>query len=173
VTDWVRLRLDIDGFADAEFEPSLARAAGEGITFTTMADLGDTQEHRRALYELNRTCSADIPGRGEFYTYEEYLADRVSVFALDWRGTLIARDGGTWVGMTVTSLFPDRGFAFSQMTGVLAPYRGRGLSLALKLQAIRFARDNGFHTLATFHHPRNATAIAMNRRLGFVADPTP
>ncbi|MFC6895516.1 hypothetical protein ACFQGX_08540 [Nonomuraea dietziae] len=46
-----------------------------------------------------------------------------------------------------------------------------GLSLALKLLAIRFVRSAGYERLITFHHPRNTSAIAMNRRLGFV-DPS-
>ncbi|MFC7280176.1 GNAT family N-acetyltransferase [Paractinoplanes rhizophilus] len=54
------------------------------------------------------------------------------------------------------------------MTGVLTSHRGRGLSLALKLLAIRFVRSSGYRRLVTYHHPRNASAIAMNRRLGFV-----
>jgi RimJ/RimL family protein N-acetyltransferase len=54
------------------------------------------------------------------------------------------------------------------MTGVLTRYRGQGLSLALKLLVIRFVRSLGYRRLVTFHHPRNASAIAMNRRLGFV-----
>jgi L-amino acid N-acyltransferase YncA len=69
--------------------------------------------------------------------------------------------------MSATSLRPDRGFAFSEMTGVLAPYRGRGLSLALKLLAIRFVRAAGYRRLVAFHHPGNDVAVAMNRRLGF------
>jgi GNAT superfamily N-acetyltransferase len=63
---------------------------------------------------------------------------------------------------------PDEGYAFSEMTGVLRPYRGRGLSLALKLLAVRFGRSEGYRWLRTFRHPRNASAIATNRRLGFV-----
>ncbi|WP_223166625.1 hypothetical protein [Nonomuraea sp. SYSU D8015] len=70
MVDWVRLELDVDDFDDAAFEPYLARARESGIVFTTMAEKGDTEEHRRALYELNRTCSADIPDRGDFYTYD-------------------------------------------------------------------------------------------------------
>ena len=44
-----------------------------------MADLGDTAGCRRALYELNKTCSADIPERGEFYTFHEYIDDRIEI----------------------------------------------------------------------------------------------
>ncbi len=74
--------------------------------------------------------------------------------------------------MSTTSLHPAKGHAFSEMTGVLAQHRGQGLSLALKLLSIRFVRSSGYQRLATFHHPRNATAIAMNRRLGFVDQAT-
>ena len=33
---------------------------------------------------------------------------------------------------------------------------------------IRFVRAEGYRRLVAFHHPRNAAAIAMNRRLGFI-----
>ncbi|MEU4676991.1 GNAT family N-acetyltransferase [Micromonospora sp. NPDC023737] len=166
--EWVRLQLDIDGFDDQTFEPYLRRARESGIDLTTMAQLGDTPQRRRALYELNRTCSADIPDRGEFYTYEEYLTQRVDVPTFDPGGVILALRGDEWIGMSSTSLHPDNGYAFSEMTGVLAPYRGQGLSLAMKLLAIRYVRSSGYRWLATIHHPRNASAIAMNRRLGFV-----
>ncbi|MFE9207607.1 GNAT family N-acetyltransferase [Micromonospora sp. NPDC007230] len=166
--DWVRLQLDIDRFDDHAFESYLRRARMSGIHFATMAELGDTPDHRRTLYDLNKTCSADIPDRGEFYSYEEYLAQRIDVPAFNPAGVVLALHGNEWIGMSTTSLHPDRGLAFSEMTGVLAPYRGQGLSLALKLLAIRFVRSSGYRRLTTMHHPRNASAIAMNRRLGFV-----
>jgi GNAT superfamily N-acetyltransferase len=165
---WVRLRLDVDAFDDGAFEPCLRRARESGIDFMTMTELGDTPDHRRKLYELNKTCAADIPDRGEFYTYDEYVAQRIDVPTFDAGGVILAIDDGEWIGMSATSLHPDTGCAFSEMTGVLAPYRGRGLSLAVKLPAIRFTRTSGYRWLIAFHHPRNVAAIAMNRRLGFV-----
>ncbi|MER6947661.1 GNAT family N-acetyltransferase [Nonomuraea sp. NPDC000554] len=168
MVDWVRLRLDVDGFDEAAFEPYLSRARESGVEFTTMAELGDTAGHRRALYDLNKTCSADIPDRGEFYTYDAYVTERIEVPSFDPAGVALALHRGAWIGMTATSLHESKGYAFSEMTGVLASYRGQGLSLALKLLAIRFVRSSGYRWLATFHHPRNASAIAMNRRLGFV-----
>jgi GNAT superfamily N-acetyltransferase len=167
MVEWVRLGLDIGRFDDAEFEPCLERARSAGFGFATFAELGDSPAHRRALYELNRVCSADIPDRGPFYTYEEYVEQRIDVPTFDPRGVVIARLADEWAGMSATSLRPDQGVAFSEMTGVLRPYRGAGLSLALKLLAIRFARAAGYRRLLAFHHPRNETAIAMNRRLGF------
>lgn len=166
--DWVRLQLDIDGFDDHGFESYLSRARASGVDFATMAELGDTPDHRRALYDLNKTCSEDIPDRGKFYTFEEYVAQRIDVPTFNLSGVVLALHCNKWIGMSATSLHADKGLAFSEMTGVLAPYRGQGLSLAMKLLAIRFVRSSGYRWLTTFHHPRNASAIAMNRRLGFV-----
>lgn len=171
MVDWVRLELDIDGFDDAAFEPYLVRARESGVGFTTMAAAGDTVEQHRALYDLNKTCSADIPDRGEFYTYDDYVTQRIKVPSYDPAGIVLATREGAWIGMSSTSLHPAERHAFSEMTGVIAPYRGQGLSLALKLLAIRFVRAAGYRRLTTFHHPRNASAIAMNRRLGFVDRP--
>jgi predicted GNAT superfamily acetyltransferase len=164
VVDWVRLELDVDAFDDGRFEPYLRQAGEDGVAFPTFGELGDTGAHRRALYELNKVCSADIPQRGQFYTFDEYVAQRVK----EPDGIVLAVRDGAWIGMSATSLHPAEGYAFSEMTGVLAPYRGRGLSLAMKVLAVRFVRASGFRRLVAFHHPLNAAAIGMNRRLGFV-----
>lgn len=171
--EWVRLKLDLEAFDDAQFDPYLQRCRRAGLEFTNMAELGDTAAHRRALYELNKTCSADVPDRGTFYAFEEYLAERIDAPSYDPRGVVLAMDKTRWVGMATTSLQRAEGHAFSETTGVLPSYRGRGISLALKLVAIGFARSSDMRWLRTFHHPGNASAIAMNRRLGFVDDPQP
>jgi hypothetical protein len=169
--EWVHLQLDLDNFDGEAFKPYLQRARQSGTDFTTMAELGDTADHRHALYELNKTCSADIPDRGDFYTYDEYITQRIDVPIFDPAGVILAVRDGSWIGMSATSLRAN-GYAFSEMTGVLTPYRGQSLSLALKLLAIRFAQSAGCQRLATFQHPCNASAIAMNRRLGFVDQPS-
>lgn len=173
MVEWVRLRLDLDTFDDAQFAPYLRRCQQSGIGFTTMAGISDTPGSRRALYELNKTCSADIPGRGEFYTFDEYLRERINTPAYDPRGVILAMSNGAWIGMAATSLHKAEKYAFSEMTGVLPSHRGQGLSLAMKVLAIRYARSCGMLWLRAFHHPGNAIAISMNRRLGFTDDPRP
>ena len=68
-----------------QFVPYLQRCQQSGIGFTTMADLGDTAECRRALYELDQACSADIPGQGAFYTFDEYVEQRMKPQAMTRR----------------------------------------------------------------------------------------
>ncbi|MFF2039323.1 GNAT family N-acetyltransferase [Kitasatospora sp. NPDC058170] len=165
--EWVRLALDLNGFDAVRFEPYVRGARRAGIGFTTLAGLGDTPGNRRALYELDLACAADSPERGEFRTFDEYFAWRAVTPAFDPYGVVLALDGGAWVGMAMTSVRPG-GDAFSEMTGLLAGCRGRGISPALKLLAVSFARSRGARRLRAVHHPANAPAIAVNRRFGFV-----
>jgi hypothetical protein len=168
---WVKLQLDVDAFDLARFQPYVDRCRTSGIRLTTLSELGDTAERRRALYELNRECSADIPQRGEFFTYDEYHRRRFEAPGFDARGIVLALDGDTWIGMAATSDQRASGFVFNEMTGVRAPYRGRGISVAMKTYGIGFPGLCGVSTVRTFHHPLNVSAIAMNRTMGYVDAP--
>ncbi|KND42592.1 hypothetical protein IQ64_22935 [Streptomyces stelliscabiei] len=91
--------------------------------------------------------------------------------AYDPRGVVLALDsldGDRWIGMAATSDRRRSGFVFNEMTGVRAPHRGRGISVAMKTFGIGFAGICGVSTVRTVHHPANARAIAMNRTLGYV-----
>ncbi|MEV5434237.1 GNAT family N-acetyltransferase [Streptomyces sp. NPDC052701] len=163
---WVKLELDVAGFDQDRFEKYVAKCQAQGLRFTTLADLGDTPERRRALFELNRECAADIPERGKFYSFDEYVERRFEVPSYDPRGVVIALDGEAWIGMAATSRHED--FMVNEMTGVRARYRGQGISIAMKTFGMAFVKECGASRVRTFHHPANASAIAMNRKMGFV-----
>ncbi len=163
----VKLKLELEGFDERPFLTSLSRAAARGIDFTTMCELGDTEQSRRRLYELNKQCSADIPERGEFFTYEEFCRFRYGKH-YDPVGAIIARKTSKWIGLCVVSNWSHKGFVFSEMTGVLRDYRQIGIASAMKVLVIRFARSVGAKCIYSTHGSNNPKAIAMNRRLGFV-----
>lgn len=165
--DWVRLTLKVDNFDDRAFEHVVDRCSTEGIVLKTMTELGDHEANHRRLYELNRICSADIPERGEFYTYDEYRARRIGP-DYEPSTTVIALDNTAWVGMSAASDHRDEGFFFNEMTGVIRSHRSRGIALAMKVMVIRLVRDLGVPEIRTFHHPDNKAPIALNRRLGYV-----
>jgi RimJ/RimL family protein N-acetyltransferase len=165
---WVRLELDVETFDAAAFEPVVKACRHGGIVFKTMAELGDSEANHRRLYELNRECSADIPGRGEFYTYAEYHAERIAVDSYDPSAIVIALDGDEWVGMSAASDHRGEGYFFNEMTGVRRSHRARGIAVAMKVIVIERVREVGVPTIRTFHHPDNAAPIALNRRLGYV-----
>ena len=164
----VKLKLDLTLFDDGPFRGYVERCEQEGIEFATMSTLGDTDNARRKLYELNRECSRDIPGRGVFYTYDEYVTARIAVPAYSPAAIVVALDEQEWVGMSAMSDWRSEGFMFNEMTGVRASHRGRGIAMAMRVSGIRYAQSTGARWLSTIHDPRNVEAIEMNRRLGYV-----
>ena len=146
--DWVRLTLTVDDFDELAFVDVVDRCRRAGVVFTTMAEVGDHATNRRRLFELNRTCSADIPDRGDFYTCEEYRAQRIER-DYEPRTTVIAIEGETWVGMSAASDHRDEGFFFNEMTGVIRSHRGRGIALAMKVLVIDVVRDLGIREIRT------------------------
>jgi GNAT superfamily N-acetyltransferase len=165
---WVRLRLDVEQFDPGAFATDIDRCRRAGIEFTTIAALGDDDANRRRLYELNRVCSADIPGRGEFYPYPEYLAERIDVASWDPGTVVLAIDGDEWVGMSAASDHRDERYFFNEMTGVVRSHRRRGIALALKVLVIERVRALGVPAIHTVHHAANVAPITLNRKLGYV-----
>lgn len=163
----VKLKLDITSFEEANFNGVLQLAENRGISFQSMAVLGDTEEHRRLLYELNKTVSGDIPARGKFFEYREFCEKRYGR-SYDPKGVIIALLDGNWIGMTANSNWKKYNFIFNEMTGVLTRYRRTGIAIALKLHGIRYAKSLGVKFAYTVHDMENVAPIAMNRRLGYV-----
>ncbi len=62
----------------------------------TLPDLGDVDRRRRQIYQLNKECAADIPDRGEFFTWAEYKRIRFDVpqFRPDGQLLAVAGDAG-------------------------------------------------------------------------------
>lgn len=166
---WVCLELDSRSYKAPKSKPD---ASLSGVRFATLPELGDSDEARYRLFELNRECSADIPGRGQFHTWEEYRRLRHEVPWFDPHGVSLAVDGDDWVGMAGFTARPNPksgdGYLFSEMTGVVRHWRRKGLATALKAHNLELARLNGPDTIRTVHHPGNTAMIALNRGLGYV-----
>ncbi len=167
VSPVVRLQLDVQSF-DAHLWQHYIRSNEEsGVKFHTLAELGDIEVNRKRLYELNKVCSADIPGRGPFYSYEQYREARLQADTYTPAGIILAIEDDTWVGMSAVSYHKEQGFVFNEMTGVLREHRRRGIAVSLKVLSIQFAVSLGVPLIYTFHAAANVAAITMNRRLGY------
>ena len=162
------MSLDVETFEAAAFDDIVAHCLRAGIVFATIEQLGDHESNHRRLYELNRVCSADIPERGDFYTYAEYRAARIEQDSYNPNLIVLALDAGEWVGMSAASDHRRDGYAFNEMTGVVRSHRRRGIAIAMKVMVIQRARELGMTTIRTFHHPANEAPIAVNKRLGYV-----
>lgn len=165
-------RLDLLTFDETSYQSCLAMQEAAGMRFFSMADLQDSPAARRKLYELNRLTDLDIPGAdGTFMSFEEF---EQWVCGARWycpAGQLIAADGEVWVGLSAVQLLPETQGAYNLMTGVLRPYRGRKIALALKLLAIRYARDHGACYISTDNDSLNVPMLAINQKLGYKPQP--
>lgn len=168
---WVELSLSLQAVSLSSV-PSLAA----GVELSSLLAWGDTAAHRRLVYELNKTCSSDIPDRGTFFSFEEFQTLRFDAEAVRPDGIVLAFDtsdhGQRLIGLCQLTCPPGWEWAFVEMTGVLPAYRRQGIATAMKCQALVVAAGWGCSQVRTLHHPSNAAIIAANRALGFHHDET-
>lgn len=165
--------LDLSAFNEQPFVVALDTARAAGIRFFTMADVGDTPAARRSLYEVERTTAREIPGGSEsvlrpFEAFVQQVCDAPGHHA-DCQ--FIAAEGETWVGLALLEDTATTGAMYNGITGVHPAWRGRGVAQALKLLAIRQARQRGARYLRTHNDSQNAPMLAINRKLGYQSEP--
>ncbi|MFI5274630.1 MAG: GNAT family N-acetyltransferase, partial [Ktedonobacterales bacterium] len=166
--------LDVPQFDEQRFAGAIARVESAGIRCFTLADLGDTEDARRALWDVERLAARDIPGGSESSTRPFDVFERQVCQAAWYRpdAQIIAAAGDRWVGMTALGYYASlQPFMWQMMTGVDPTFRGRGIALALKLLGIRCAARYGAAYIRTNNDSENAPMLAINRALGFRPEP--
>lgn len=159
------VELDLAAFEAPDELPDLG-----DISIKTWAELGDSPENRRRMYDLYTTADRDTPGI-EMWG-EESFDSWISVLSSNWfrpEGCIVAIDTGSsdrWVGLnlggpkTVTDFTTD-------FTGVLSEYRRRGIGYALKVRGALWAKSEGGTRVHTFNDETNMAIRNINARLGF------
>jgi len=158
--------LDVTAFDESPYTGVIEAIEATGISFTTLAAVGDSPENRQKLFALNHETAKDIPGENPFFVnfdaLQKVLFDS-PMAVLD--GITVAVEGDTWIGFA--ALMRDTDDVLGHfMTGVSRAYRGRKIALALKLLAIRYARRSA-KRLITNNDEANAPMLAINRKLGY------
>lgn len=75
-----------------------------------------------------------------------------------------------WAAMSAISRFENH--AYNLHTGVDRRYRGRKLAQAVKVLALRYARDVlKVNTVHTHHNTMNQPIIAIDRKFGYIQMP--
>ncbi|HEY7339363.1 MAG TPA: GNAT family N-acetyltransferase [Ktedonobacterales bacterium] len=165
-------RLHLADFDEQRFADAVARVEAEGIRFLSLADLGDAEEARRELYDLNATLARDTPGRdGDFMPFEQF---QKTVCSASWYrpdGEIVAVTGDSWIGMAAVGYFANTNSMYNMFTGVDPAWRGRGIALALKLLTIACARRYGAAYISTNNDSENTPMLAINRTLGYQPEP--
>ena len=160
--------LDLRTFDPRAFDGLVQAVEASGIRLFSLADAGDTEAIRRQLYDVNRRAALDDPAsHGTFPSYEEFSG---FVFTASWfqaEGQILAADGDEIIGLSAVGAFD--GVMENMMTGVLPAYRRRKIAQALKVVALRYAKESGAARIRTHNDSQNAAMLAINRKLGYEA----
>ncbi|GAA1384193.1 hypothetical protein GCM10009639_05390 [Kitasatospora putterlickiae] len=144
-----------------------APQAPPGLHLDTLA--GTTApEPERQLHHLYRETLRDNPGFADALPdFEPWRAQALGGPGArpDWVFT--AESMGRIVGATVVHAVPDPRACRIDYTGVLRPWRGRGLARALKLHAARHLTGHGVRTAHTEVEAGNVPMVAVNTALGY------
>jgi mycothiol synthase len=153
--------LDPRTFDPSPWRPLLERLRSEGVRILTYAEVADTRENRRRIYDLDTELHADIPVvETEPLEPEPFESWEATFARRDFSALFLAEAGGDWVGMVTALNWP--------FTGVKRAFRGRGIATALKVAAIRLAQERGLEKIETENCSANAPMLEINRKLGFV-----
>jgi RimJ/RimL family protein N-acetyltransferase len=167
--------LNLGALDDRPYDAIIAQLQSEGFHFTSMAALGDTEEAQRKLYALNDTTDRETLGGDGSPAWASFEDFQQRVCQADWykpAGQMVVIDtaNGDWAAMSAISRFDD--YAYNLHTGVDRRYRGRKLAQAVKVLALRYARDVlQVATVRTRHNSRNMLMIAIDCKLGYVQTP--
>lgn len=141
-----------------------------GVELTSLAA---RPELRQSAYEAAVECFAALPDPEPVSagTFEEWRVRDVDIPNGPLDAYLLAVADGGVVGFC-RLVTRERGRTVGHlMTGVRAPWRGRGIAQALKGEAIRWALAAGAERMTTENALGNEPMRAINRKLGFVPAP--
>jgi GNAT superfamily N-acetyltransferase len=161
-------RLMLANFDEAPFAQIVKEVEASGIRFFSQAEVGNTPEIQRKLYEMNVAALKDEPGfDGPIAPFEQSqkMFQDPDHYRLDTQ--MIAADGERWIGKTHLYYQLEERYMSHWGAGVDRAYRGRHIALALKLLVIRAARRYDVEYLSTFNDSENAPMLAINRKLGY------
>jgi len=174
---WASRRGFVEVGRDSILALSLAELASpavdppSGVEIVTFAE---RPELARAMYEVCREATPDIPGQGdeEIWPFEDWLANDMQGASDRPEATFVALLAGEVVGWAKLSIQPGaRDVAWHDLTAVLRAARGRGIAGCLKRAEIAWAKDNGFAFLKTFNEERNEPIRRLNERHGYQIEP--
>jgi len=172
---FIPMRLNLETFDDRSYDDIIAKLKEDGFQFTSMEELGNTEEAQRKLYILNDTTDLDVPGKNGEHTWNSFDDFQKRVCQMDWYkpgGQMVAINTvtGDWVAMSAISRFENH--AYNLHTGVDRRYRGRKLAQAVKVTALRYARDVlKVSTVHTDHNTMNQPILAIDRKFGYIEMP--
>jgi GNAT superfamily N-acetyltransferase len=169
---WRRLdsSLDVAGFDLTPYEGLADKLRERGIEIKTYVDLADDPDRLEKLYELDWALWQDVPyGQAvSKRTLAQFVAQEIDHPKFIPDACFIAVKAADYIGYS--NLSQEGGGFNTELTGVLAAYRGQGIATALKLAGIRYAQAHGNLRLFVQNDAVNKAMLGLNDKLGYVRD---
>lgn len=176
-THSIAMQMDLDAFDDQPYNALISHLQDEGFEFTSMETLGNDEESQRRLFRLNDTAAAETMGADGSHPWPDFEDFEHRVCEAAWyipAGQMVVIDtnNGEWAAMSAITRFAGRDYAYNLFTGVDKRYRGRKLGQAVKVLALRYARDVlGAHVVRTHHNTQNEPILAIDNKFGYTLLP--
>ena len=163
--------LNLEDVDASRFAGNTERVKNSGIELISFAGLEQNESNWLRLHEFVADCLTRTP---DLEHNPRWSLEQVSHLVRDNPNAsgdriFLALDSNSWVGINILLL--DRGQTYNLLTAVNPSHRGRGIALALKLEAIKKAKALGFSQMRTNNLSVNAPMLEVNRKLGFEALP--
>jgi GNAT superfamily N-acetyltransferase len=159
--------LNLETFDESRFVGQCDRVKASGIEIRSFAEIVQTESDWDKVLEFVADSLARTP---DLEGNPPWSLAQVAHWVRDESQTNAARvflaiEAGNWVGISVLTL--DRGQTYNFITAVNPSHRGRGIALALKLEAIKTAKALGYTKMSTNNLSINAPMLEVNKKLGF------
>lgn len=173
------MRLDVSGVALERFSGYAQRAAVAGVTMTTLAEEMTRDPHcLGAVYQAHSALDVgaprdepDLPSPDPA-TLDEFVSRLVRSPRALPDAFFLAKLRDFYIGLSMMLRSDgDPSVLHQELTGVLPPYRGLGIAMALKVRTVEYAQTHGHSRIVTFNSGKNDAMLAINTKLGFVRHP--
>ena len=131
-----------------------------------LVDFGDL-EPRQVYDATTAVAGGDPSGLSHVPPYEEWVAAGWESPDLRRDLSVALLDGSSVVSFVATTADPDRKVIWSNLTGTIPAYRGRGLAKVVKSHALNRSHAAGFEAAYTGNDANNLPMLAVNAWLGY------
>ena len=150
----------------------LRKAEAGGVRFAHLPELVKGEDLFRRYYDFIGVMMKDVPVFGErpmiaFDLWHKYVTSDPT---FDPNNVIIGVDGDAWVALCDLQIM-ESGGAYHGLTAVDRAYRGRGLSTAIKVYGLQYAKAKGVPYVRTNNHSANERMLAVNRKFGYTPAP--
>lgn len=168
------VHLDVASFAPGPYAGLEAKLLDKGIIVKTLRELEPDPDRDRKIYDLYWEITDDVPQeepRIEKQNFDEWIAWGLHDPTILHDAYFVAVCGDEYVGLSEWGKDPDSDVLQGGLLGVRRTYRKQGISLAMMLRGIAYAREHGSPVLKTCTAVQNVPMQALFNKLGFARDP--